>query len=63
MNPLAQAYHAHHFHCPLCIAASRGAQYGQRCAEGLKLWNAYQEPELALVPKGRALPPPKPRMR
>ena len=34
----AKAYHAHHFHCPTCIAAGRGKQYGRRCAVGLALW-------------------------
>ena len=38
----AQAYHAHHFHCPTCIAAGRGgSQYGERCAQGLALWHRY----------------------
>ncbi|CDS49867.1 hypothetical protein [Polaromonas sp. CG9_12] len=39
---LAAAYNAHHFSCPACIAASRGRQYGERCAPGLLLWAAYQ---------------------
>lgn len=38
---LAQAYHAHHFQCPQCIAAGLG--YGQRCQAGALLWTAYQE--------------------
>ena len=38
---LAAAYHAHHFHCPTCIAAGRGSQYGQRCGAGMALWRAY----------------------
>lgn len=37
----AQAYHAHHFNCPICIAAGRGNQYGERCAQGLALWIDY----------------------
>lgn len=37
----AQAYHAHHFHCPTCIATGRGTQYGTRCEVGLALWNTY----------------------
>jgi len=38
---LAAAYHAHHFNCPICIAAGRGSQYGQRCGAGMALWRAY----------------------
>jgi hypothetical protein len=38
---LAAAYHAHHFHCPTCIAAGKGSQYGQRCGAGMALWRAY----------------------
>lgn len=37
----AQAYHAHHFNCPPCIAAGRGIRYGRRCAVGLALWSDY----------------------
>ena len=37
----AKPYHAHHFHCPDCIAAGRGIGYGRRCAVGLALWNDY----------------------
>lgn len=39
---LAKAYHAHHFTCPTCIAAGRGAAYGLRCGVGSALWNRYQ---------------------
>ena len=39
---LAAAYHLHHFACPTCIAAGRGAGYGLRCGTGAALWNAYQ---------------------
>ena len=39
---LAQAYHAHHFSCPTCIAAGRGAVYGLRCGAGMALWTNYQ---------------------
>ena len=38
---LAAAYHAHHFNCTTCIAAGRGARYGQRCGAGMALWRAY----------------------
>lgn len=36
-----QAYLAHHFNCPQCIAAGRGDQYGLRCDVGAPLWVAY----------------------
>ena len=39
---LAEAYHLHHFNCPTCIAAARGAQYGLRCGVGAALWGFYQ---------------------
>ena len=39
---LAAAYHLHHFACPACIAAGRGAVYGLRCGVGAALWNDYQ---------------------
>lgn len=39
---LDQAYQAHHFACPTCIAAGRGVMYGRRCAVGLMLWTGYQ---------------------
>lgn len=39
---LAAAYNAHHFNCPICIAAGRGTQYGQRCGVGMALWAGYQ---------------------
>ena len=39
---LAAAYHAHHFNCPTCVAAGRGAQYGLRCGVGAALWTSYQ---------------------
>ena len=38
---LAQAYNAHHFDCPTCIAAGRGIKYGQRCGAGTALWRLY----------------------
>ena len=39
---LAAAYHAHHFGCPVCIAAGRGDAYGMRCGTGAALWTDYQ---------------------
>lgn len=38
-SELAATYHAHHFNCPTCVAAGRGARYGQRCSVGIALWN------------------------
>ena len=38
----SKAYHAHHFSCPICIAAGRGAAYGMRCGTGMALWINYQ---------------------
>lgn len=40
---LADAYHAHHFGCPACIAAGKG--YGLRCGAGAALWAAYDQAE------------------
>lgn len=40
-QPLAQAYHTHHFACPTCSAAGRG--YGLRCGTGTALWAAYSD--------------------
>jgi len=37
---LAAEYHAHHFHCPACIAAGQGR--GLRCGVGMSLWTTYQ---------------------
>ena len=39
---LDRAYQAHHFKCPVCIAAGRGAGYGLRCGVGAALWTSYQ---------------------
>lgn len=38
---LDMAYQAHHFHCPVCVAAGKG--YGIRCGAGASLWRAYAE--------------------
>ncbi len=40
---LSAAYHDHHFKCQTCIAAGRGARYGQRCGVGTTLWSRYME--------------------
>ena len=40
-RPLAQAYHAHHFGCPVCVAAGLG--YGLRCGADAALWVAYHD--------------------
>ena len=39
---LAHAYHAHHFNCPTCIAASRSTGYSLRCGTGSVLHAAYE---------------------
>lgn len=41
-HELAAAYYLHHFNCPACIAAGRGAGYGLRCGVGAALWNECQ---------------------
>lgn len=40
---LDAAYLAHHFHCPTCMAASRGTRYGLRCGAGAAMWRAYTD--------------------
>ena len=40
-RPLAQAYLAHHFGCPVCVAAGLG--YGLRCGADAALWVAYHD--------------------
>ena len=45
-HALDAAYLAHHFNCPICIAAGRGSQYGLRCGTGAALWRAYSEAQL-----------------
>ena len=39
-QPLAAAYHRHHFACKTCIGAGQGR--GLRCGTGVSLWAAYQ---------------------
>lgn len=39
----AEAYYAHHFGCGVCKRAGAGRVGGQRCKEGLPLWEAYKE--------------------
>jgi hypothetical protein len=41
MREAHEVYLLHHWHCPTCCAA--GQRYGQRCAEGARLWDAYNE--------------------
>lgn len=41
MREAHEVYLLHHWHCPTCCAA--GQRYGQRCAEGARLWDAYTE--------------------
>jgi hypothetical protein len=40
-QPLATAYHRHHFACPTCISAGKGS--GMRCGAGASLWVSYTE--------------------
>ena len=40
-HALDAAYLAHHFNCPICIAAGRGSRYGLRCGVGMALWWEY----------------------
>jgi hypothetical protein len=40
-HTLDDAYLAHHFNCPTCIAAGRGTRYGHRCGVGAALWRLY----------------------
>lgn len=42
------AYTMHHFNCPTCIAAGRGARYGLRCGVGMALWRAYSMRRLSI---------------
>lgn len=42
-HALDKAYLAHHFSCPICIAAGRGSRYGLRCGAGTALWLAYDD--------------------
>ena len=41
-HALDMAYQAHHFKCPICIAAGRGVRYGLRCGVGAALWADYE---------------------
>ena len=50
---LATAYHHHHFACPVCIAAGRGAGYGLRCGTGAALWTSYSDTTEQPANKGR----------
>lgn len=44
-RPMADAYHRHHFGCPICIAAGKG--YGLHCGTGSVLWAAYSAAQTA----------------
>ena len=36
-------YQRHHWKCPTCQAAGRGARYGLRCGAGAALWRTYSD--------------------
>lgn len=40
---LDRAYQRHHWSCPQCTAAGRGANYGLRCGVGAALYRAYSD--------------------
>ncbi len=42
-KPLALEYYEHHFKCPFCISAGKGARYGLKCGTGATLWALYQK--------------------
>ncbi|KWT66678.1 hypothetical protein APV28_4564 [Comamonas testosteroni] len=41
--PEDKAYIAHHFNCPTCCAAGLSGGKQARCADGLQLWDAYNQ--------------------
>jgi hypothetical protein len=47
-------YNKHHFTCPTCCAAGRGAMYGNRCNLGAFLWQTYQESAITTQVTDRA---------
>jgi hypothetical protein len=53
---LDEAYLAHHFNCPSCIAAGRGVCYGPRCGPGAELWTAYLDAGTSLSAARKRLP-------
>ena len=53
--PEDRAYLAHHFNCPTCCAAGRSGGKQDRCADGVQLWDAYnQAAHLFSRPKQKA---------
>lgn len=38
-----QAYQAHHTHCATCRAAGARPGQAQRCSEGQRLWDQYNQ--------------------
>jgi hypothetical protein len=47
-QPLAEAYHAYHFNCAICIASGKG--YGLRCGVGSSLWRVYSDAPVGPAP-------------
>jgi hypothetical protein len=52
----ANAYHAHHFGCPVCMGAGRQPGVLPRCGDGAQLWQAYQDHPLPAVLSGPVRP-------
>lgn len=44
-----RAYYAHHGHCKRCIASGLMPGVQERCAEGGRLWRAYQSQPLPWI--------------
>jgi hypothetical protein len=49
--PEDKAYIAHHFNCPTCCAAGLSGGKQARCADGLQLWDTYNQAAIASQPQ------------
>ncbi|WP_233506430.1 hypothetical protein [Comamonas sp. AG1104] len=45
--PEDKAYITHHFNCPTCCAAGLSGGKQARCADGVQLWDAYNQAAIA----------------